>query len=194
MVGISVAWTTVAFWGPLRQTPTGSYLVLIFSPLQKFNFLTLSSPVSLCIFCVTVSLKARQPSTHSKCTRLTNGTSVMILEKYFQSMYILVLLTVFLSVGELLCLDEHVMYQLVRYPGDYMSLFKGTSCLFVQFWPAFMYFFGSLLFLPFFFPQTCTIVFKSLRKLDMNVLIFLFLFNNYALPSLFLLSSQFRCD
>lgn len=43
----------------------------------------------------------------------------MILEKYFQSMYILVWLTVFLSVGELLCLEEHVMYQLVRYPGDY---------------------------------------------------------------------------
>lgn len=49
------------------------------------------------IFCVTVSFKAQQFSTHWKCTRLTNGTSVMILEKYFQSMYILVWLSVSLS-------------------------------------------------------------------------------------------------
>lgn len=44
----------------------------------------------------------------------------MILEKYFQSMYILVWLTVFLSVGELLCLEEHGVHQLIKYPGDYM--------------------------------------------------------------------------
>lgn len=43
----------------------------------------------------------------------------MILEKYFRSVFILVQLTVFLSVGEVLRLDQHVMYQSVRYPGDF---------------------------------------------------------------------------
>lgn len=42
-----------------------------------------------------------------------------------------------------------------------------------------------------FFPfPNCNVIFKSLRKLEMDVLIFLFLFNSYALPSLFLLSSH----
>lgn len=44
----------------------------------------------------------------------------------------------------------------------------------------------------FFNPPNCTIVFKSLRKLDMNVLILFFLLNNNALFSLFLLSSYFN--
>lgn len=43
----------------------------------------------------------------------------------------------------------------------------------------------------FFYFSNHAIVFKSLRKLDMNVLILFFQLNNYALLSLFLLSSYF---
>lgn len=58
------------------------------------------------------------------------------------------------------------------------------TCFYVLFW--------QLAPSTFFYPPNRTIAFKSFRKLDMNVLVLFFLLNNYALLSLFLLSSYFN--
>lgn len=64
---------------------------------------------------------------------------------------------------------------------DFLCSFDLLLCTFLA---AFSFYFF------FFFPPKCAVVFQSLRKLDMDVLILFFLFNNYALPSLFSLSSH----
>lgn len=195
MVGISVTWTTAAFW-PLhlasKADPTGPCLVVTLSSLQKFIFLKPSSPDLLCIFCATVSFKAQQSSTCWECTGLTNGTSIVILEKYFRSVFILVQLPVFLSVGELRRLDQHVMRQLVRYPGDFTWLFKGTSCLLCSSDLLLCTFFGSLLVL-LFFSQTAPL-FSRLQKIRYECF-------HFILPDQSLLTSlsifaflTFQCD